>query len=393
MPGVISKNIVIGAASMVLGTIIFLLLFDLQSRPDSIPTRDISHLTPTHPGMVLAGRASANHTPLRVTLDQYGQALVRIPLGGHRLQDLAFLSLSIPNIPENGAAVLSWQVAVKGRNKRVLLHIQGLNKPSTWLYMGDVEGWKGSPQFFDVVLTGTAGTHFTVAEVGLYSFSKGRALKSILSDATVFTQWSQRSVNGYQPGRNITAFEPTVSMFTLLAICCLTAYFLLLVTWPGSRPFQPAIPIALFLFFWVLMDLNWQTNLLRQVELSQRTFAGKSSNEKLLAGPDSQIFAFTQLVNRLIPNEAKPRIFIAGSHEYTAMRSAYHLYPNNVFWERNGPELPAPSLLLQGDYIALLNPSKIQLDSEKGILHFPGKKSVKVKVITSQPVGHLLRVL
>ena len=116
--------------------------------------------------------------------------------------------------------------------------------------------------------------------------------------------------------------------------------------------------LALLLAGWLVLDLRWQSDLLRQFKRSIAELAGKSRQEQL-AVYDDTMAAFIEQVRQALPEDSV-RLFLIGddreSFEYA--RAHYNLLPHNVYGFR---ALPPPRVALTraaraGDYVLLLLP-------------------------------------
>jgi hypothetical protein len=74
------------------------------------------------------------------------------------------------------------------------------------------------------------------------------------------------------------------------------------------------------------------------------------------------------------------------------MRTAYHLYPKNVYWELKSPGLPPPDRIRDGDLVALVDESEIVFDPLTDTLRYNGDKQLSVQKLLETRAGRLFRV-
>jgi hypothetical protein len=132
---------------------------------------------------------------------------------------------------------------------------------------------------------------------------------------------------------------------------------------------------AILIAGWLAIDARWQINLGRQLVRTAQTFAGKTADEKHLAGDDGRFFALMQQVNRALP--ASPaRIFLFADEHAFRVRGAYFLYPHNVYYAvGDAARLPDPGELSSGDFILLFPTQGFSYDREKLLLTWPDNRS------------------
>ena len=113
---------------------------------------------------------------------------------------------------------------------------------------------------------------------------------------------------------------------------------------------------------WLALDARWQTNLLRQLDLTRQQFAGKSWEEKHLAAEDGALFNFMQQAKAKLP-AASGRVLYFSDDDFLRGRGAYHLYPRNVL---AGNALPKAAQLRAGDIIVLY--------AKKSVKYYPARQ-------------------
>ena len=120
--------------------------------------------------------------------------------------------------------------------------------------------------------------------------------------------------------------------------------------------------LGLVFLGWFALDMRWQTNLLRQLDLTRQQFAGKSWKQKHLAAEDGALFDFMQQAKSKLP-AAPGRILYFSDDDLLRGRGAYHLLPRNVLASNY---LPKAAQFRAGDTIVLY--------AKKGVKHDPSRQ-------------------
>ncbi len=326
-----------------------------------------------------------------VRLDQSGRGVVEVATRNIALADLPYLQLRFRGRPDVLAMIVGWRTEASGRTIRN--HRVGLSPGrELWLDMGDVRHWQGQATSLAVVFLGPPGGRVDLETISLRPRTIASSLRVQLDDWLTFVPWRQSSINAYigvtAPGK--TAYP--VVVLTLLFIIASMVYLTSTRLGRGRSGIRWSVVGVIFTLCWIAVDGLWQYRLTQQVTLTAETFAGKNREEKLLATNDDYLFRFAQDVRQAIHTK-DARIFINTTDDYLGMRSAYYLYPMNVFWERHARALPASKFFQRGDYIVLLNPALASLNSETGELTYGTGQILKVRAISSTNVGALLEVI
>lgn len=187
----------------------------------------------------------------------------------------------------------------------------------------------------------------------------------------------------------LSPFYP-VPVVALLLFCSLLAYGALRLITPKKRRIDWRITGLIILGCWLALDLPWQYQLLRQAEKTHNQFAHKSSAEKIAVGPDAALVALTNTAKEKI-DSPEARVFVASSDIYTGLRSAYYLYPLNVFWAIRGRELPFLTYLRSGDYI-LMNRAKTMRINDRDDKLIMSHAHLPIEVLHREKTAALVRL-
>jgi hypothetical protein len=98
----------------------------------------------------------------------------------------------------------------------------------------------------------------------------------------------------------------------------------------------------------------------------------------LSVGPDAELFSIIQEARQHITDD-NDRIFIGSSDDYIGLRSAYYMYPHNVYFMLRGPELPYSIYLKDGDYLLVVTPSSMRINYRyEQLLTKHGRQTVEI---------------
>lgn len=335
-----------------------------------------------------AGTADLGGGSARLTLDTAGLGVLawtRIDLDPLRYPVLYFAFRG--PLPTNSPVVF-WRFANAGQD---LSHyrVPGVTRASHWLSLSAAPEWRGRPVELGFIFEGRPGQQVTLESVQLLPLTPGYRVRAILADWLAPLSWDHASINrnaGDSP-RALTQPVPVIAALLGLSLCC---YAVLVRTRPRI-PFDWGIVAGVFLVGWIGLDLLWQLRVLGQLGDTRIQYAGRSTAEKLAAGPDAALVEFTADIKHRVTS-ADARIFVGSDDDYTGMRSAYYLYPYNVYWSRHDEQLPAPGYLRPGDYIVLLSSTYLRFEEQGRVLVTGAGERIPAERVTSGAVGSLFRL-
>ena len=253
--------------------------------------------------------------------------------------------------------------------------------------MRGVKGWSGSASSMELGFLLTPGQQVILIETRIFKPDVTDLLKETWESWLFFEPWKPVDVNIYTGTRVFNQGPYPVPFFAAVAL-------LLLALYAALRKRKASYRGAALLIFcsWLALDALWQIKLWRQVSTTMAQYGGIDSRQKLLASEDAVIVRFADACHAVI-DEPEARVFIAGSNEYHTMLAAYYMSPNNTFWHRRGPELPAAEYLQRGDYIVLLGANKLNYQRNTGFIHFENGGRLAVREHFADNFGALLEVL
>jgi hypothetical protein len=342
-------------------------------------------------GKAVAGSGAFRQGAFRLRLDAAGQGVVVLPAGDFPLEEYPYVQLDLRNAITADRLSLMWRADTPGR-ETFLAKLTPRSTKTISVRMTDTAGWRGIAESIAVYVAGEPGALVSLVRINLARPTFGRYLGTVFRDWTAYRPWTHSAVN-LQPGvtQSATSLYP-VPVMAALFVLALTVYGLVLKPAAFASHFDARVATALFLVTWLVLDLSWQANLVQQLSVTYDRFAGKSSDAKLRSGPDGALYRFTRDAIPLIDTQ-DARIFVGSAQEYLAMRGAYYFYPLNAFWERHAEEFPERRYFHPGDYLVLLNPTRLIVDERSGQLSLPDGSQLPVETLLKRPQGRLLRVL
>ena len=341
-------------------------------------------------GQAGVGTASLGAAGLTLTLDETGRGVFVLPLPALEARLYPVLHLQFSAAPAADSLGVFWRTAQTG-DAMAQFWVPGTLQKSLWLPMAGMDIWDGQLIELALLVQGAPGSELSVESISLRPGSPLNQLRAFWNDWNAFVPWGLASTNRYDATRAGQSILYPVPVAAAILAASILAYGLILLLTKAIR-FDWRVPGLLFMLAWICLDLAWQEKLWRQLALTQEKYAGKNDMEKLASGPDAALVQFTSYVRQRL-GDSSVRILVGSSDDYRGMRANYYLYPLNVFWHRHESELPARQYIRTGDYIALVNPSKVHFDRRSSALLGPGIEPVKVQVLAESDAGNLYQVM
>jgi hypothetical protein len=216
-------------------------------------------------------------------------------------------------------------------------------------------------------------------------------LTEIWSEWTAFEGWRGHSINFIAGGVRKALLPPVLAAALWVALSA-AIYGLFAIAIHRPRALVPFAVI--FMTGWLMLDLRWQVDLARQLEITHETFAGKSSEEKGLVAVDGDLFRVARALHGVLEERsAKVGVISARADlqgEYALGRLRYHLVPHHLrrIWSN-----PPPAKELRGlDYVLFALPVYgMRYDDERQELVWPGGDVLPVELIHADAAMALLR--
>lgn len=139
---------------------------------------------------------------------------------------------------------------------------------------------------------------------------------------------------------------------------------------------------------WIVLDVRWTWNLVRQVRSDAATFASKGFDERRAAVEDGELYAFLQKAKALMPSEPV-RVFVAADSHYFRGRAAYHLLPHRVMFDPRANTIAGPEVMRPGDWLLVYHRRGVEYDPAQGRLRWSNLPPVAVELKAATRGGGL----
>jgi hypothetical protein len=338
---------------------------------------------------VEAGVGTISNGELQLELSAGGTGVVSLWSEQIEASAYPFLHLAIEDAPRDLKVVLGWKNGEGEQDKHSYV-VEDHSRLSLWLATNELKGWTGKISSLSLTVIGQADEVVRLRDFSLYPASPTRKLRAIYSDLTSYVPWNRAEMNSHTGVTQASSFYPVPLIVTFL-ILSLLAYGLLLLLFRAKLAFNWRVVALIFLACWITLDLSWQNRLLHQVADTYRTFSGKTTQEKLAAGPDAKLYKFIAAAKLLLEPETA-RVFVSSSDIYRGQRSAYFLYPFNVYWPDPDSAFPDDSFLRGGDYIVMIQPTELLFNPVAKKLTVPGCCTLNAELVLSDRTGIVVRV-
>jgi hypothetical protein len=260
--------------------------------------------------------------------------------------------------------------------------------------LGNESVWRGTIGDLFLLMRGPVTETMILHTVRLQPVepSAGRLLQQMWREWTSFEGWRTHSINFIAGGSRAPLISPVPASAAWVALS-----MVLYALWVLFRrqPFRLAPLAVIFLAGWLALDIRWQADLLRQLQMTHSQFAGKDYHEKRLASADSDLYRFAEQAKRHLPPDPARLFLIPPSnrqeHHYLRARLHYLLLPHNVGSVWDSP--PAPENTRAGDHLLILRPQpRVSFDHVTGHLHWDRGRELPVERLMAHPTGDLYRV-
>ncbi|MFT4769736.1 MAG: hypothetical protein ACI8RN_002888 [Glaciecola sp.] len=340
---------------------------------------------------VVKGMPLQAKSAVAIQFDDAGQAIIEVNARQAAMQDLPLLHLNFSGRSDVLALIVSWRNEASGG--RLLYRRVGVSPGrSLWLDMSQERGWTSPAGTLAVILLGPPGGKVVLQSLEILPAVFPHSLYATLGEWRSFTPWQHSSINSHigvtSPATTPLPVLAIMALFTVAVLVYLVGVF----AFRKRLRFQWPVIGLLFLLGWLMLDFFWQGRLLRQAELTHDTLAGKTPAAKRQLGMDSDLYNLTRAVHDAIDG-GDARILVSSASDYSGMRGAYYLYPQNVFWQRHAKSLPDPQYMQVGDYVLLLQPTPVIFDASGNHLRYGEMKRLKVRLLLSSDIGSLYQVI
>ncbi len=239
--------------------------------------------------------------------------------------------------------------------------------------------WIGRIKGLALALRGKLAQPIVLRGVVAKPMGAGEVLGDRVREWLAFEGWTGTSINTVTGGADIQGLPLPLLLACALAVAAAVLALVrrLRPQWAGANVLLALA--GLFLVAWWLQDARWTANLARQVRATQERYGGKSWEEKRLASDDGPLFAFVQKAESVLPR-TPVRIFVVADAHYFRGRAAYHLYPNNVYFDPRANTMPPASALHRGDWMLVYQRRGVQYDAAQQRLRWDDTQTVPAEL-------------
>jgi len=278
-------------------------------------------------------------------VDQFANGYALLSSGPVSIQADTHRALSYTWLPPeiDQEAAFFWRAAGDPQN----VSRTEITEPGTQLINLSAEPkWRGKITEFGFLVAGENGKPVAIGEVSLIPDSLKIRLQLAWRGWTSFEEWSQQSINFLYGGdyRQVIALPPLIAAWLVLSLM-LTWLFQRFGSKFGSRQLLMTASV-LFLFAWVLLDIRWAANNIKQIQLSLDASVQTDEQQRMGSDMDGEIYQYVRRLKSSILGNQNTRILIIGdetANDYYLLRAKYHLLPHSVnvtggFAEELAPE-------------------------------------------------------
>ncbi len=276
---------------------------------------------------------SGHPTADRMLVDEFTNGYALLSSGPVSIQADAYRVLAYtwlpPKMPQEAA--FFWR---RGSDAQNVMRAE-ITLPGTHLIdLATEPGWQGEITEFGFLVAGVNGGAVEIGDASILPDNLNTRLQLTWRAWTKFEKWSQKSINFLYGGdkRQVVALPLLVAAW-LLTTLTLLWLFSRLGKNIGSR--QLLITAGLvFLVAWVLLDIRWSANNLRQIQLSVQTHWQADDQQRSSIGLDGAVYQYILRLKSEVLSDQPARILIVGDEnaiDYYLLRAKYHLLPHSVF--------------------------------------------------------------
>lgn len=272
------------------------------------------------------------------------------------------------DVPDQVEASLLWRTDYKPEtlNTLPLAAISGRLLPANVL--GNA-AWIGRVEGLALAVRGPIAEPIRIRGVTVRPQDAQEVARERMREWFAFEGWTGTSINTVTGGADLQ--DLPLPLLLAAAVAIATLFVAGLARWrPALFPLGVAGSLAAFaLGAWLLLDLRWTWNLVRQVEATAAQYAFKSFDDKRLAAEDGPLYAFIDKAREVMPAEPA-RVFVVADSHYFRGRAAYHLLPHRVYFDPRANTLPPPQALRPGDWFLVYQRKGVQFDAAHGKLRW-----------------------
>jgi hypothetical protein len=307
-----------------------------------------------------------------------------------RARDYPAVAWDAAGIPDNAEVTLLWYSDINSSRvfRRPLDVEAGRVAPVT---LAQDPGWLGRIGGLALVIEGDFAQPVVLRGASAKPMSATQVLGDRVREWLAFQPWTGASIDGVAPPPQPQALPLPLVLAAMAGLACLLYAGLV---WTKLRLLGPLLGTGMagiLIAAWVTSDARWEWNLLRQSRATLAQYAGKSWEQRHLAAEDGQLFAFIEKVREKLP-PPPARVLVAADLPYFRARSAYHLYPYNVYYDPSSPLLPPPGEVRAGEYLVVYQRRGVQYDASLQRLRWDGQPPVSAELLLLDSGSALFKI-
>ena len=216
-------------------------------------------------------------------------------------------------------------------------------------------------------------------------------LRDRASEWFAFEGWTGASINTVVGGADIQDLRLPLLLAVTIAVAGGIVALIRRLRPAALAMTTAGLIVSFFLASWLLLDMRWTWNLVRQVGKTTKEFAFETTDEKHSTQEDAALYAFVNQARKVLPAEPA-RIIVYADADYFRGRAAYHLYPHNVYFEPRRNVLPQARMLRPGDWLLVYQARGIQYDAVQQKLRWNGTETISAEFKMAGPGGALFLI-
>ncbi|MDC0362719.1 hypothetical protein OAN12_06715 [Halioglobus sp.] len=347
--------------SFSLGTVAFLIALDVYYPNSSFfPVEPIS-VNSADPVVFKAAKG----VNTGVDLPHSGRGVILFPIERLAANDYPFLSLELDNYTAIERIYIVWRNSIS--TQRTAHRLPEETHTENWIFNASQPEWKGDILELGIMIEGRPGERVNVLNAQLLPWTNANLIKAIQASWQRFDVWQFDSINLYKATETADSPFPQIPLIALWIGLSLLCYLALHVFSNSSTSTAWTGAACIFVVGWLCIDTLWQRKLIMQLQHTWSPYDDKLLQDRILIDTNAAIARMAHsVIDAIGPNDR--RIFVNSNDEYLAMRSAFALYPRNVYWNRKQVGQLPTEHLGAGDYITLVQPTSIKFRESRGEL-------------------------